>query len=599
MVDVSAVASVLGISTTFEDMRGGAVLNLPQRIALVGQGKSGTSYSTEKWAATSAGAAAARYGFGSPIHLALRELLPANGDGVGTIPITVYPLEDAGGSDAPAVGSVVPSGTATAAASRRLRIAGYLSDEFVIDAVALATAANLHTALRRMGAAVSANPNMPVTVGYTYDTVTASALVGTGNGTLTALSVNVGSTPKPGAWTLTLNTVVANGGVWTLTDPDGVVISNTITQTPGAATATPFDNVGGLDFTITDGSTDFGLGATFTITVPATALTLTANWTGTSGNDLVVEVIQEAALGLTFTITQPTGGLVNPSVQTALDAVGNVWETMVLNCLNIDDTTNLDRYQDWGDGRWGELVHKPCVVFTGNTYADFDDATEVCEDRQDDKVNVQLVAPGSPNLPFVVAARQLARIAKVANNNPATGYNAQKATGLIPGDDGDQWDYTVKDLAVKAGSSTVDVVDGVVNIGDVVTFWRPTGEEPPAYRYVCDIVKLQNIIFNLNLIFAAAEWAAAPLIPDTQVTTNPNARKPKSAKAAVNVLLENLGLAAIISDPKTAKKQTTAVIDSSNPKRLNIGVRVQLSGNTYIKDVDLRFGFYFGVAAAA
>lgn len=597
MVDASAVASVLGITTEFEDMRGGAVLNLPQRIMLVGQGKSGTSYSTAKWQATSAGAAGSKYGFGSPIHLALRELLPANGDGVGTIPVDVYPLEDAGGSDAPAVGTITPSGTGTAAVSHKIRVSGYESDEFVADAVALGTAANLHTLLRRMGAAVSAQLNMPVTVGYTYGSVTASALVGTGDGTLTSLSVHTGETPKPGAWTLTVNATATHGGIWTLTDPDGVVISTTLTMTGGTGAATAFTNQGGLDFTLTDGSTDFGLGATFTITVPATNLTLTSNWTGTSANDLYVEVISEDLAGLTFTVVQPTGGLVNPSVAPALAAVGNVWETMVLNCLNIEDETNLDRYQVFGEGRWGELVHKPLVVFTGCTEADVEDATEVCSDREDDKVNAQLVAPGSVNLPFVVAARQLARIAKIANNNPPTSYQSQKATGLIAGDDGDQWDYLTKDIAVKAGSSTVDVVDSVVTIGDVVTFWRPEGEEPPAYRYVCDIVKLQNIIFNLNLIFAASEWAGAPLIPDAQVTTNPNARKPRSAKAAVNVLLDNLGLAAIISDPKTSKTLTTAVIDSQNPKRLNVGVKVALSGNTNIKDLSLKFGFFFGVAA--
>jgi phage tail sheath gpL-like len=598
MVDASAVASVLGITTSYEDMRAGGVLFLPMRIALFAQGKSGTSYSTDKWTATSAAAAGTKYGFGSPIHLALRELLPANGDGVGTIPVDVFPLEDAGGSDAPAVGSIVPSGTAAKAASYRARISGYLSDAFVIDAGALATAANLHTALRRMGAAISARPEMPVTVGYTYGTVTAGAITGTGNGTLTALSVHAGRTPKPGVWTLKVVTAVINGGVWSLTDPDGVVVEAALTQTVGAGSVTAFSDKGGLDFTITDGSTDFALNATFTITVPATDVTLTANWTGESGNDLYIEVI-DAEQGLTFAITQPAGGLINPSVAAALGRVGNVWEPLGLNCLNIEDTTNLDRYKDWGEGRWGELVHKPIMVFTGNTEAAVEDAIEVCSVRQDDRINAQLVAPGSPNLPFVVAARELARIAKVANNNPPVSYNAQRATGLLPGTDEQQWDYLSKDIAVKAGSSTVDVVDGVVQLQDIITFWRPTGEEPPAWRYVCDVIKVMNVVFNVNLIFAAPEWAAAPLIPDDQPTVNPAARKPKSAKAAVNVMLGNLGLQAIIADADAAKKLTTAVINSQNPKRLDVGIKFAISGNTLIKDVNLRWGFFFPALAAA
>jgi phage tail sheath gpL-like len=370
-------------------------------------------------------------------------------------------------------------------------------------------------------------------------------------------------------------------------------------MTAGVGAATVFTDLGGLNFTLTDGTTDFGAGASFTITVPATNVTLTSGWKGASANDLIVEIIQDESVGVTFTVVQPTGGLVNPDVTAALNSVGQTWETMALNAQNIEDTTTLDLFKTWGEGRWGELMHKPCIVFTGVNDASVDTATAVCQNRQTDRVNAQLVAPGSVNLPFVIAARQLARIVKVANDNPPTGYNAEKASGLLPGEAGVQWDYLSRDIAVKRGSSTVEVVDGVVNIGDVVTFWRPTGEEPPAFRYVCDIVKLQNILFNLQLIFAAKEWAAAPLIPDIQVTTNPKARKPKSAIAAVNALIDNLGLAAIVSDPKACKKLTTAVIDSQNPKRLNVGVKVSLSGNTLIKDVGLKFGFYFGQAAAA
>jgi phage tail sheath gpL-like len=361
---------------------------------------------------------------------------------------------------------------------------------------------------------------------------------------------------------------------------------------------TAFSNKGGLDFTLTDGTTDFGLGATYTITVPATAMSLTSNWKGASANDLYIEVLGDS-VGVTFAVTQPSGGLVNPDVTPATALVGSVWETMGLNCLNIEDTTNLDVYKTWGEGRWGELVHKPLMIFTGSNKPDVTSATAVTSLRPDDRVNVQLIAPGSVNLPFVIAARQLARIAKVANNNPPVGYQGQKATGLIPGIDGVQWDYLSRDIAAKAGSSWTAVVDGVVTIGDVVTMWRPTGEDPPAYRYVNDVVKLQNIIFNLALIFASPEWAAAPLIPDDQPTVNPAARKPKSAKAAVNVLLGNLGAQAIISDPATAKKATTAAIDSQNPKRLNVGVKLALSGNTNIKDVNLKFGFFFPTAVAA
>ena len=485
-VDASAVARVLGIQTIFKNLRGG-ILFLPQRIAVVGQGNSAAVYSTDKAQYTSALAVASVYGFGSPLHLAALRLFPNNGDGIGTIPMTVYPLED-DGAGVVSTGAIVPTVAPTEAASYIIRVNNIDSESFVIettDTVALVTA--------KMTAAINAVLEMPI--------------------------------------------IAVDG----LTDVD-----------------------------------------------------FTSKWKGTSANDIVVEVIGSTTVGNSFAITQPVGGLVNPNIDAALAQVGNVWETMVLNCLDIVDTTTLGKYSDFGDGRWGALVRKPLVVFTGNTATTVALATAVSDARKTDKTNSQLVAPGSNDLPFVIAARQLARIAVLANNNPPHDYGSQDADGLVPGTDGEQWTYTDRDEAVKKGSSTTEVKDGVINVSDVVTFYHPTGDANPAYRFVVDIVKLQNIIFNLDLKFATDEWDGAPLIPNDQPTVNRAAKKPKTAVAVAASMLDSLGLNAIISDPETAKAGTIAEIDAGNPKRLNMVVPVQLSGNTNIKSIDLEFGFFFG-----
>lgn len=489
MVDASAVARVVGITTEFKDLRAGGVLFLPQRIAVFAQGSSSATYSTDKFQITSAFQAGSRYGFGSPIHLICRELFPLNGDGVGTIPVTVYPMEDAYDAVA-ATGTITPTGTQTAQKSYRVKVNEILSEEFV-----LAVDDDVETACDKIVAAIDAVLEMPV------DTT---------------------------------------------------------------------DN--------------------------ATSVTLTAKWAGLTGNDIHVEIVGEEA-GITFGVTQPSGGLINPDVDTELAKVGNVWESMGLNALNIDDTTTLDKFQTWGEGRWGELVRKPALIFTGNTDTTVSDAIVESDSRKDDRINVALPGPDSKNLPFVVAARELAVIARVANNNPARDYGSQPARGLVPGADGVQWTYTQRDQAVKGGHSTIEVRDGVVHLSDIVTMYHPTGDPLPAYRYVVDIVKLQNIIFNVDLIFNTTEWDGAPLIPDDQPTVNRDAKKPKMAIADVNALIDSLGLNAIISDPKSAKKQTTAEIDSMNPKRLNVSMTVPISGNTNIKSVTLNWGFFFGTPA--
>jgi len=490
-IDPSAVARVIGIETIYKDLRGSNVLFLPQRVAVVAQGASASTYATTKQQVTSAGQAGTLYGFGSPIHLAVKELLPQNGDGVASIPVTVYPLED-DGAGVVAEGDITPSGSATALGSYQVSVNNILSEPFLIDVGA--TVAAICTA---MTAAINAVLDIPIIA-----------------------------------------------------------------------------------------------------TDSTTTVDVDAKWQGASGNDLALSVIGPS-LGVTFAFTQPTGGLNNPDVDDGLNQVGNVWETMILNAMEIADTTTLEKYKVWGEGRWGELVRKPAVVFTGNTATTVAAATAVSSARTTDRVNAQLVAPGSNDLPFIVAARQLARIARVANQNPPKMYTGQVADGLTPGTDGDQWDFLQRDAAIKAGSSTIEVVDSEIQISNVVTFYAPTGEPIPAYRFVADIVKLQNIIFNLDLIFASADWAGAPLIPDNQPTVNRDAKKPSMAVAEVAAALDGLGLQAIISDPTTAKANTSAVIDSGNPKRLNVETTLQLAGNTNIINVTLNFGFFFGTATLA
>jgi len=325
-----------------------------------------------------------------------------------------------------------------------------------------------------------------------------------------------------------------------------------------------------------------------------TKVDFTSKWEGVSANDIVVEVVGSTTAGNTFGITQAAGGLNNPDVDTALALVGNVWETMFLNCMEVTDTTTLGRFTTFGEGRWGAEIRKPMIAFVGDVEASVTTSIAVPDARKTDRVNSQLVSPGSNDLPFVVAARQLSRIAVEANEDPPSDYGSQPATGLTPGSDSDQWTQTERDQAVKAGSSTIEVRDSVVTISDVVTFYHPVGEEPPAYRYVVDIVKLMQVLYNLDLEFVSTEWDGAPLIPDGQTTSNRSARTPSAAVAAVATIIDGLALAAIISDPKTAKSTITAVIDSGNPKRLNIDFTIQLSGNANIIDITNNFGFFFG-----
>ena len=497
-VTASAVARVVGIDTHFKTLRGSSALSLPQQIAILAQGATASSgYSLLPRQITSQGEAAAAYGFGSPIHLAARELFPLVGGGVGSIPVWVLPLNDAGGAVA-AAGTITPAGAAPAAGTFFARVSGILSAP-----VTIAAADTVATQVAAWVAAINAILDMPATA--------------------------------------------ANTG-------------------------------------------------------PGTACTLTAKWKGATGNEIKIEILDanlNPALGSLNTVVNPTGGLTDPTVTSALAGIGSQWITLLVNSFHGTNTTVLDAISAKGEARWDQQVRRPFVAVCGNDEAVLATATATPAARKTDRVNCQVVSPGSIHLPVQIAAAAVREIAKVADDNPPTDYGSRKVKTLIPGADSVQWDYATRDAAVKAGCATIEQKNGVVCLSDIVTMYHPDGEIPPAYRYVVDIMKLMTVIYNLDLEFGQPEWDGAPLIPDGQPTVNPNARRPSSAKAAVNRILDGLGLAAVISDPATAKATTTANINSGNPKRLDVSTTVQLSGNTNVLSVDLNFGFFFGAAAAA
>jgi phage tail sheath gpL-like len=99
--------------------------NLPQRIAIVAEANEANQGTLDltPWPATSAKAAGDRYGYGSPIYHIMRILKPLYTDGVGGIPIVVYPQAKAGGA-AQRVMDVTPTGVATGNGTHTLVISG-------------------------------------------------------------------------------------------------------------------------------------------------------------------------------------------------------------------------------------------------------------------------------------------------------------------------------------------------------------------------------------------------------------------------------------------------------------------------------------------
>jgi len=140
------------------------------------------------------------------------------------------------------------------------------------------------------------------------------SVVGTGNGTMT--KVRPGPSVQTGNYVVKCKTAVANGGVFSVTAPDGTTLPDlTLTVGAGAATNYTSDHI---DFAITDGGTDFAVDDTFTIAVTAGGTpTVVGTGNGTIGSIAMgpetqlgtyrLECIAAAANGGTFAVYAPNG----------------------------------------------------------------------------------------------------------------------------------------------------------------------------------------------------------------------------------------------------------------------------------------------------
>jgi phage tail sheath gpL-like len=323
------------------------------------------------------------------------------------------------------------------------------------------------------------------------------------------------------------------------------------------------------------------------------ALTLTSKHKGLTANDLIIEIIGNLN-GLVMTVVQPTGGLNNPDISTALTAIGSRWETIIVNQMGAADATTLGLLQSFGDARWDALEHKPGVAIAGTREAVLATLTAITDARKTDKTNVIVPVPGSPDPGWVIAGAAAAAIAREANNNPASDYNRLALPGIIPGAQSAQWNYSQRNTAVSLGLSTTEIVDNEVVLSDTITCYHPTGEIPPAYSRVVNITKLENVAYSFDTEFNSRKWQGCILIGDDDVSSNPRARRPKDIKGTVKSINKGLGSMAVLRDVETTNPNITVTIDSSNPNRVNIKNPINLSGNMNITDVENLFSFAFG-----
>jgi phage tail sheath gpL-like len=583
MLPASAVSRVCGVNVEYRNFNAGAGAYLPQRLAVIGAGNDDAVYSADKYEATgSADAVAKRYGYGSPLHLAARQLFPEGGGGAA-FPVTIYPVIADDGSYAQI--KVRVSNTST---EEVVGVAGtyHLNDgvkdwylnipenisfapgdfqDFELQATTKGHDGNLY-----VGYDVTSAITPPIPAGLQVVSTWIK------DGTEPGAAPSIGSISCDGAATGSGECTVRIGGIEAVF---AILKDNTAVQILSAMRSA-IQKI--LEMPVVAGDVADG------------ELPLTAKWSGASGNDITIKVVSEVN-GVVFGITAMTGGAVDPDVAPALAKIGQVWETFILSCLSYNNPSRLDKYQIYAEGRWSELEKKPCIVAHGCT-DDFATRTAITDIRKTDYANFLIQSCGSDEIPFVIAAKGLlSDIMTNANSNPPLGYHGL-LSGLAAGDDSAQENYTTKNNSVAKGASTNAKNGSVAELNDIITFYHPDGESLPSRRYVVDLVKLQNVVFNVRAIMEADELKGAPLVSDATSTTNPKAVQPKTIKTALMNLANSLAAFAIIGESEFTKENMAIKFSSTNPKRLDVQFPCKLSGNLEVTGTDIYFGFYLGAA---
>jgi phage tail sheath gpL-like len=497
-VDSSRISKVVGykiIKGNFNE----STQNLPQRIAVIVEANTDNQEDLDltPWVATTAKATGDRYGYGSPAHILMRILRPAQGDGVGGIPIVIYPQAEADGATEK-IYEVTPTGVATGNGVHTVVVAGRYNLDF-----------------------------------RTYD-------------------INI----------------VTGDSTAEIADK----IKDAVNNTPGCP--------------LRGTSTDY-------------AAELSSKWKGKTAEGVTLSVdTNENDLGITYVVESTQAGSGIPDISDALTAFGTNWNTIVLNSygtessiMSVLESANGIPDPDNPTGRYAGLIMKPFIALTGSVANDPSSIT----DARDIQVTIAICpAPLSAGLAMEAAANMCVLYARQAQDEPHLDVSGRSYPDMpTPDAIGDMAVYDNRDVIVKKGCSTVDLVNQRYQVMDFVTTYHPEGEEPPQFRYCRNL----NIDFNVRFGYYLLEQINVvdhAIANDTDQVSASKVIKPKIWKGILFQYALDLADRALIVDSEFMKQSLVVVKGgSNNPDRMDTSFRYKRSPYTRISSTVAEAGFSF------
>ena len=148
-------------------------------------------------------------------------------------------------------------------------------------------------------------------------------------------------------------------------------------------------------------------------------------------------------------------------------------------------------------------------------------------------------------------------------------------------------DYNDRDALEKNGSAvTVIDITRTVRVYDFVTTYTENaqGAADDAYRWTVTMTNIQAKMYSVNTVFLSAPYDRAIVIDDDSVTAKPYAVRPKTVRASLRSLIDDLWMVQAWSkNREDIVNSIDAEIDAGNGGRINAQINdsIALGGRIF------------------
>lgn len=313
-------------------------------------------------------------------------------------------------------------------------------------------------------------------------------------------------------------------------------------------------------------------------------LTVTCKWKGESGNgiDIRVNYYQSDSLppGITATVTPMSGGTTDPTLQTAIDALGDQQFHTVI--CGLTTTANLVILKDFLTERWGAMVQLEGMAFIAHT--SLDGTTKAAAHaaalafQTHNSAFLSIMEGGlSPSLPWVWAAVTGAIDAKATQIDVNRPRQTTTMPGLLPARTEVEYNRAERQLLLAAGLATHYSVQGAAIVERLVTTYTTDNNGSPdtSLQDVIVLRALSYIRFSLR-VRTAQRYGQHKLARDSFVPP-PGSRvaRPKDIRAMIIALAVSDWVSkTIVQDLDALKEGLIVELQDDDPATGRINARL-------------------------